>query len=84
MTADLVLSLPPELCRAYAPTDVIIQEMGFAADLLLRAEQSLSREFDILRAGGVVIDYQATQLLSTQLVRMSAQLTMLALRCVEG
>ncbi len=29
--------------------------MGHAADLLLRAEQSLSREFDILRAGVIKV-----------------------------
>lgn len=83
MTALIAGSTPATFCHSYAPTPVILQEMAYAADLLLRAEQAIAREFDVLRAGGVVIDWNASQALSVSLVRMSAQLSMLGLQCAE-
>ncbi len=73
----------PHISPPTVPTEVIVHEMEYAGGLLLRAEQAIAREFDVLRAGGVVIDMNATQALSVALVRMSAQLHMLALQCAE-
>lgn len=64
-------------------TPVIIQEMEYASDLLMRADAAITREFDVLRAGGVVIDFTASQGLSVQMIRMAAMLHMLALQAVE-
>lgn len=84
MSASLLAGIEPaSFCHSYAPTDAILQEMTYAANLLLRAEQAIAREFDVLRAGGVVIDWNASGVVSTYLVRMSAQLNMLALQCAE-
>lgn len=84
MTGDLIPSSPLPVCRAYAPTDVIIQEMQYAADILKRAEEAISREFSILRAGGVVIDWGVTQRLSWQLTAMRMDLSILALQALEA
>lgn len=65
------------------PTPVIIQEMEYASDLLMRADAAITREFDVLRAAGVLIDYTASQGLSVQMIRMAAMLHMLALQAVE-
>jgi hypothetical protein len=73
--------IAPAFTAPGAPTEVIIHEMQYASGLLLRADAAISQEFDVLRAGGVVIDWNATQRLSAHLVRMAAQLHMLALDC---
>lgn len=64
-------------------TPVIIQEMEYASDLLMRADAAITREFDVLRGAGVFIDFGASQALTIRLVQMAAQLHMLALQAVE-
>ena len=62
------------------PTPVVIQELEYASDLLRRAETSITKEFDVLRAAGVKIDFLAASALSFTLVSMAVQCHMLALQ----
>ena len=64
-------------------TPVIITEMEYASDLLRRAEAAITKEFAVLRAGGVQIDHTAASRLSFDLVSMAVQLHMLALQATE-
>lgn len=75
--------IAPAFAVSGAPTEVILHEMEYASGILMRAEAAIAREFEVLRAGGVVIDWNASQGLSVGLVRMAAQLHMLAVQCVE-
>jgi hypothetical protein len=58
--------------------------MQYACDLLRRAETAIAREFDVLRAAGVEIDWTASQGLCMGLVCMAMDLHILSLKATEG
>ncbi|HEX8611950.1 MAG TPA: hypothetical protein VF800_11745 [Telluria sp.] len=72
-----------QVCAPRICTPVTITEMHYARDLLMRADTAIAREFEVLRAAGVEIDWTASQGLSVRLMGMAIMLHTLALEATE-
>lgn len=81
--ADRELTQRPFVAIQGDVSDTMIQEMKYAASLLMRADAAIAREFEMLRAGGVEIAWIITQALSAQLVTYAVDLQLLARQCEE-
>ncbi|MYM96252.1 hypothetical protein [Duganella vulcania] len=81
--ADRELVKRPSVAIEGEASPVIIQELKYAAQLLMRADAAIAKEFAVLRAGGVDIAWIITQALSAQLVTYAVDLQLLAVQCEE-